>query len=160
MFRWAVVEEFVPRDLAHALEAVEHLKRAEYGVAEGRKIGPVAEAHMRAVLPHVARQVAAMIELQWWAGMRPGEAAQLRPADLERTDKLWIYRSTTRPSTTASRRKGGLLERDPLLAQLLRLLPGVETVNGIATTGDHRAAWFKDPSGNVLSLHQGRESGG
>src|SRR5262245_7157775 len=39
-------------------------------------------------------------------------------------------------------------------------LPGIETVNGIATNGEHRAAWFKDPSGNVLCLHQLSGSGG
>ena len=34
-------------------------------------------------------------------------------------------------------------------------LPGIKTVRGVATMGDHKAAWFKDPSGNVLCLHQG-----
>ena len=34
-------------------------------------------------------------------------------------------------------------------------LPGVKTVNGIATDGGHRAAWFKDPGGNVVGLHSG-----
>jgi len=34
-------------------------------------------------------------------------------------------------------------------------LPGLKTVEGVATMGDHRAAWFKDPDGNVLCLHEG-----
>ena len=33
-------------------------------------------------------------------------------------------------------------------------LPKVKTVDGVATMGDHKAAWFKDPSGNVICLHQ------
>ena len=33
-------------------------------------------------------------------------------------------------------------------------LPGIKTVQGVATMGDHRAAWFKDPGGNVLCLHE------
>jgi catechol 2,3-dioxygenase-like lactoylglutathione lyase family enzyme len=33
-------------------------------------------------------------------------------------------------------------------------LPGVKTVNGVATMDGHRGAWFKDPAGNVLGLHQ------
>jgi catechol 2,3-dioxygenase-like lactoylglutathione lyase family enzyme len=37
-------------------------------------------------------------------------------------------------------------------------LPGIKTVRGVATMGDHRAAWFKDPGGNVLCLHQGTSS--
>ena len=34
-------------------------------------------------------------------------------------------------------------------------LPGLKTLEGVATMGIHRAAWFKDPDGNVLCLHQG-----
>jgi catechol 2,3-dioxygenase-like lactoylglutathione lyase family enzyme len=34
-------------------------------------------------------------------------------------------------------------------------LPGTKTVKGIATEGNHRAAWFKDPGGNVICLHSG-----
>jgi catechol 2,3-dioxygenase-like lactoylglutathione lyase family enzyme len=34
-------------------------------------------------------------------------------------------------------------------------LPGIKTVRGIASMGDHKAAWLKDPGGNVLCLHQG-----
>jgi catechol 2,3-dioxygenase-like lactoylglutathione lyase family enzyme len=33
-------------------------------------------------------------------------------------------------------------------------LPEVKTVRGVATMDGHRAAWIKDPSGNVLCLHQ------
>jgi hypothetical protein len=28
-------------------------------------------------------------------------------------------------------------------------------VNGVATMGSEKAAWFKDPGGNILCLHQG-----
>ena len=30
--------------------------------------------------------------------------------------------------------------------------PGLRTADGIATLGDVRAAWFKDPDGNILAL--------
>jgi catechol 2,3-dioxygenase-like lactoylglutathione lyase family enzyme len=32
-------------------------------------------------------------------------------------------------------------------------LPGVKTEGGISTTGDLRAAWFRDPDGNILRIH-------
>jgi catechol 2,3-dioxygenase-like lactoylglutathione lyase family enzyme len=38
-------------------------------------------------------------------------------------------------------------------------LPGLKTVNGIATQGDHRVAWIKDPGGNVIALHSGEMPG-
>jgi catechol 2,3-dioxygenase-like lactoylglutathione lyase family enzyme len=33
-------------------------------------------------------------------------------------------------------------------------LPGLKTVNGIATMGKVKGAWFKDPSGNILAVSQ------
>ena len=33
-------------------------------------------------------------------------------------------------------------------------LPELTTVDHIAAMGDEKAAWFKDPDGNVLCLHQ------
>lgn len=37
--------------------------------------------------------------------------------------------------------------------------PELQTVDHIATTGSDRAAWFLDPDGNVLCLHQVAGSG-
>ena len=34
-------------------------------------------------------------------------------------------------------------------------LPGIKTVRGVATMGEHKGAWIKDPGGNILGLHQG-----
>ena len=31
-------------------------------------------------------------------------------------------------------------------------LPGLRTVDGIASMGDMRAAWFKDPDGNIVAI--------
>jgi catechol 2,3-dioxygenase-like lactoylglutathione lyase family enzyme len=33
-------------------------------------------------------------------------------------------------------------------------LPELTTVDHVAETGSERAAWFKDPDGNILCLHQ------
>ena len=33
-------------------------------------------------------------------------------------------------------------------------MPGLKTVNGVATMGDFKAAWFKDSEGNILSINQ------
>ena len=33
-------------------------------------------------------------------------------------------------------------------------LPGLKTVNGMAELGGLKAAWFKDPEGNILSVVQ------
>lgn len=33
-------------------------------------------------------------------------------------------------------------------------MPEIKTLNGIATHGPHKAAWFKDSEGNILCIHQ------
>jgi catechol 2,3-dioxygenase-like lactoylglutathione lyase family enzyme len=33
-------------------------------------------------------------------------------------------------------------------------VPGLKTNDGVATMGDERAAWFRDPEGNILCLHE------
>lgn len=33
-------------------------------------------------------------------------------------------------------------------------MPGLKTENGVATLGNSKVAWFKDPEGNILSLAQ------
>ena len=33
-------------------------------------------------------------------------------------------------------------------------MPEIKTVNGIATMGSEKAAWFKDTEGNILCIHQ------
>ena len=33
-------------------------------------------------------------------------------------------------------------------------MPGLKTINGIATMGESKSAWFKDPDGNILALTQ------
>ena len=37
-------------------------------------------------------------------------------------------------------------------------MPGLKTVNHIAEMDGEKAAWFLDPDGNVLCLHQGEGS--
>lgn len=32
--------------------------------------------------------------------------------------------------------------------------PGLKTVNGVATMGDSKGAWFKDSEGNILAINQ------
>jgi predicted enzyme related to lactoylglutathione lyase len=33
-------------------------------------------------------------------------------------------------------------------------LPGIKTINHICTIGSEKAAWFKDPEGNILCVHE------
>lgn len=33
-------------------------------------------------------------------------------------------------------------------------MPGLKTENGVATMGNYKSAWFKDPEGNILAIGQ------
>lgn len=92
IFKWGVENELVPPDVLHGLTAVAPLKRGRTPARETAAVKPVPDAHVDAVLPFVSRQVAAMIQLQRLTGMRPGEVVLLRPADLDRSGPIWVYK--------------------------------------------------------------------
>src|SRR5262249_49305716 len=94
MFRWATENEHVPVTVYQALMAVRGLTRGRHRVRETEPVKPVADKHVNAVLPHVSRHVAAMIQIQRLTGMRPGEVAGMHAAAIDRSKKIWLYRLT------------------------------------------------------------------
>ncbi|MCH7596559.1 MAG: recombinase XerD, partial [Planctomycetes bacterium] len=92
IFKWAVREELIPPSVHHGLSAVDGLKAGESDAPAPRRVLPVPDEHVDAVLPHVLPPVAAMIRLQRLTGMRPGEATDMRGADIDMTGRLWSYR--------------------------------------------------------------------
>lgn len=92
LFGWAAEEELCQAEIYGALRALHALKLGRSAAKEGKRVLPVAWAYVEAVLPHVTRPLAGMIELLWHTGMRPGEVCQLRPADLDRSGSVWFYR--------------------------------------------------------------------
>jgi integrase len=92
MFKWAVAEELIPPMVAHGLDAVAGLRHGEEGVREGRRVLPVIWEHVEPVLNEVSREVAAIIQLQWWTGARSGEIVAMRPVDIDRSSAVWLLR--------------------------------------------------------------------
>lgn len=72
-----------------------------------------------------------------------------------------LYRSDNRPGghTQANLNVGDVLA---IVAELKSRgvifeeydWPGLKTLDGVATTGPHRSAWFKDSEGNLIGLMQ------
>lgn len=93
MFAWGVEEELVPPAVLQALKAIKGLKKGRTEAREGKKVLPVADADVAAVLPHVSRQVAAMIRVQQCSGARPAEVCLMRTIDIDTSDPAcWAYR--------------------------------------------------------------------
>jgi integrase len=92
MFKWAASEELVPHGVYAGLATVAGLAKGRSAARETVPIRPVPEAFVEAVLPFVLAPVAAMIEVQRWTGMRPGEACAMRACDLDTSGAVWLYR--------------------------------------------------------------------
>ncbi|WP_169979889.1 tyrosine-type recombinase/integrase [Tautonia rosea] len=91
VFKWGVAEELVPPAVYQALAAVPGLQRGRSNARETEPVGPVPDAYVDAVLPHVSRQVRTMVELQRLTGMRPGEVCQMRTRDIDTSGRIWLY---------------------------------------------------------------------
>jgi integrase len=92
VFKWAASEQLVPVATYQALVTVGGLQKGRGPAPEPDLIGPVGDAAVRATLPFVRPSVRAMVELQLLTGMRPGEVARLRPADIDTLGPVWVYR--------------------------------------------------------------------
>ena len=91
VFRWGVENEMVPPSVAQGLQAVAALRKGKTEARETDPVKPVPDAAIDAVLPHLSRQVRAMVELQAITGMRPHEVCELRTGDIDRAASPWVY---------------------------------------------------------------------
>jgi integrase len=82
----------LPGDALYRLQAVAPLKSAR--VKPPKKVLPVPDGDVEAVLPHVNPTIRAMIEIQALTGMRPGEVMAMRTGEIDRTGEVWLYRPT------------------------------------------------------------------
>jgi integrase len=91
-FKWGVAEELVPPSVLHGLQAVAGLREGRCDAKESRRVKPVAWRIVEEALPFMSRQVAAMVQLQRFTGMRSGEVVTLRACDIDRSGPVWFYR--------------------------------------------------------------------
>jgi integrase len=92
MFKWAVGNELLPGAVHQALLTVPGLaKGRNAGVREAEPVTPAPEQHVWAVHAAAPPAIQAMIELQWWTGMRPGEVVLMRGRDIDRGSDVWVY---------------------------------------------------------------------
>lgn len=105
VFRWAVENELVPASVYHGLQAVAGLKRGRTEARESDGVRPVPDEDVEATLPHVSKPVAAMIRLQLLTGMRPGEVVIMRKEDLDREQRIWVYRPATHKNAHRGHRR-------------------------------------------------------
>jgi integrase len=115
-FKWAESEELVPAGLTAALQTVDALRKGHPGTFESAGVVPVSEDVVRATLPWLSPQVAALVQVQLLCGMRPEEATKIRKCDLRFTDPTWLYLPA---SHKCSWRETSLIKAIPRAAQAI-----------------------------------------
>jgi integrase len=91
MFKWGVARELVNPSVFHGLAAVENLRKGASGAKEGKKVMPVDLEVVERTKPLLVPQLQALIDLQVLTGARPGELLIMRPKDIDRSQKIWLY---------------------------------------------------------------------
>ncbi len=95
IFRWAEKEGMVGKGTLEHLRSLEPIKSND---KRAKHTKPVAacdwESQVKPCLPHLTPQVAALVELQWLAAMRPSEVVAITRGEIDRQSVpgVWLYR--------------------------------------------------------------------
>lgn len=92
MFRWASEEEVIPPELYSKLTCVKGLYRGQENCLETEPVKPARVASIEALIPFLSPTVAALLRVQFYCGMRPGEACIIRACDIDKSGEVWLYR--------------------------------------------------------------------
>lgn len=124
VWKFGVSRQLVHESVWRALTSVEGLRVGE--AADRPKITCVPEAQIEAIKTHCPPTVWAMIQLQLFTGMRPGEVCQMRTCDIVSEDSLipaevralcWTFRPQSHK--TEHHERGRLILIGPHAQQLL-----------------------------------------
>ena len=103
MYKHAVAEELVDQDAWQRLKSLEPLRAGQTTAKEREPVKPVPIECVRATAAFLSPVLKAMLRIHIATGMRPSELCRMRPADIDRTGEVWMYRLTKHK--TASRGK-------------------------------------------------------
>ena len=91
VLKFGVAEEIVPADVLMAIQAVPPLKKGRTRAKETTPVRPVPDALVDVLEPHVPATVWAMIQVQRYSGLRPGEVRIMRGCDLNTSGAIWEF---------------------------------------------------------------------
>jgi integrase len=91
MFRWGVAQELIPVSIYDALKSVEGLHKGRSDARETAPVLPVADDVVDATIPLLPEVVQDMVRLERLTGCRPSEICQIRPAEIDCQDDVWLY---------------------------------------------------------------------
>lgn len=92
MWRWLERQGIAPRGSWDHLRSLPGIPRHDKRVRQTQPRKPATWADLVAVCKCAPEPIRSMLLLGWYAGARPGEICQMRLADIDRTDEVWVYR--------------------------------------------------------------------
>jgi integrase len=94
-YAWAREKGMVEAVAAYDVSLVKPLRKGRTEAKGPAKVRPVDPAVVKATAANAPPTLAAMIQVQGLTGMRPGEVCQMRPCDIDRSRKVWVYTPAT-----------------------------------------------------------------
>jgi integrase len=91
-FRWAASIELIPGSIPQALASVPGLQPGRSAARESKGVSPIAWEIVESTLPHLPRQVAAMVQVMRFSNCRAADVVLLRGCDLQMNGDLWVFR--------------------------------------------------------------------
>jgi len=91
-WKWAVSQGLVQVGTWQALTTLQGLQAGRTEARESDPIKPVPLRQIEAVKPLLARPLQGAVEFQLATAARPGEALNLRLAEIDRSGPVWLYR--------------------------------------------------------------------
>ncbi len=89
---WALDNRLCSASTKSEWLAMGSLKRNRTKAPEGKPVMPVTHLTVKKTIPYLTKQVQVMVQIQELCGARPGEICSMRPYDIERRGRIWIYR--------------------------------------------------------------------
>jgi site-specific recombinase XerD len=91
IFAWGVENEMVPVAILQALQAVQGLRSGKCAAADSEPVLPAPTEAIEGAKKHIGPVLSVLIDVQKLTGARAGELVGLRPCDLNRSGRVWVY---------------------------------------------------------------------
>ena len=91
IFNWGVGQELVPETVANALKYIRPLRKGQTTAPETTPREDVPDEVVDRTLPFLPPTVAAMVQVQRLAVMRPNEVCRMKVGEINQSGEIWIY---------------------------------------------------------------------
>lgn len=92
MFRWGIEREIVEWPVYNAIKELKGLAKGRTQAGEYEERLGVSRDHIQKAMAEMPRTLQMLVLVQYLTGARPGELLNLTPADIDRTEDIWVVR--------------------------------------------------------------------